>query len=404
MQALSLAVAAACAARRCAFAFTAGRYTVAPAAPPASTVEPSFLVVVACWNESEQVSALLASVAQARYPSHRVSVLVVDDASQEGDARRLREVCGAHGASLVRHEERSGKGHAIRRAIDRHGCDADIVLVMDVDHRLDPAALLRLRDYFADATVGAVALKHAVRNGDRTAVSRYCELEAIVNEDVTARAKDAMGLPVMLGGVWALRGDLLCLYDPPPGAVIDDVELSARLHRDGHRIRYAGDAVTSQEVPETLPGFLSQHLRWSGAFYRTSEANIRTATSGGRRPSFASTADLVLTMLGYVDRPALLVAAAVAIAGGKGRRSTAAVTVLTLVGAASEIATAARIQRWPAARLRRALSSLRLLPVDVAAGSAGLVLTLLGRRIAWTPPRRRQLPVGVEASSLSSFW
>jgi maltose/moltooligosaccharide transporter len=68
-----------------------------------------------------------------RVREHVDSVVLVDDGSDERVARRLDALAAEFELELVRLEQRSGKGSAVRAGIDRARARADAVLVIDAD-------------------------------------------------------------------------------------------------------------------------------------------------------------------------------------------------------------------------------------------------------------------------------
>jgi glycosyltransferase involved in cell wall biosynthesis len=99
----------------------------------------NFSIVIPCYNDRENVEALLASL---RLPDAGWEVLVVDDCSPEGPPTLLETLP----ARLIRLDRNSGPAAARNRGVRESTgdvvvfCDADIILAAD--------ALVRLRPYF----------------------------------------------------------------------------------------------------------------------------------------------------------------------------------------------------------------------------------------------------------------
>lgn len=94
--------------------------------------------MIPTYNERENVGPLLAAIGALAIPG--LSALVVDDASPDGTAERVRALAAAHPFAdvLVRRGPR-GRGHAGREgylaALER---GADVVIEMDADLSHDP--------------------------------------------------------------------------------------------------------------------------------------------------------------------------------------------------------------------------------------------------------------------------
>lgn len=112
---------------------------------------PSVSITIPVFNEAGQMDELLESVLRLDYPSDRLQILVVSDASDDGTDERVKAY--AHrGVELLRMPTRGGKtaGENAARALLR----GEIVVNTDASIRIDPAALKPMIARFADPTVG----------------------------------------------------------------------------------------------------------------------------------------------------------------------------------------------------------------------------------------------------------
>ncbi|MEN8184248.1 MAG: glycosyltransferase family 2 protein [Myxococcota bacterium] len=92
-------------------------------------------VVIPAYNEEATVEQLLLRVRQAPFAKE---ILVVDDASTDGTAKRVRAVAEhAPEVRLLEHRENRGKGAALRTAFAE--VSGDVVIVQDADLEYDPA-------------------------------------------------------------------------------------------------------------------------------------------------------------------------------------------------------------------------------------------------------------------------
>jgi len=90
-------------------------------------------VVIPAFEEAERLGRLLPAL-----PADLVDrVVVVDDASADATA----DVARRHGACVIRHEQRTGPGPAIRDGLERLRSEgsADVVVVMAANGKHDPA-------------------------------------------------------------------------------------------------------------------------------------------------------------------------------------------------------------------------------------------------------------------------
>ncbi|MBK8978106.1 MAG: glycosyltransferase [Planctomycetes bacterium] len=89
-------------------------------------------IVIPCRNEAARIGATLAAVRDwAGTHLTACEILVVDDGSTDDTAAVVRRTCG-DAVTVVRLDENRGKGHAIRRGVER--ASLPLVLFLDADH------------------------------------------------------------------------------------------------------------------------------------------------------------------------------------------------------------------------------------------------------------------------------
>ncbi len=360
--------------RRVAIVLAGARYELPPEGSRDGVVPIS--VVCSCRNEAANVPRLVEGIRALDYPSLRV--IVVDDGSSDGTGDLLADAARGTNWTFIRFDGRGlGKSRVLQRVSSRSASPEGIVVVLDADHVVEPGALHRVLDYFADPSVAAVTFRHRARNRETSAVTRYCALEGAVTEQVTARGQDVLRVVPNLAGVWAARWSSFDLYLPHHA---DDAVFSLRLVGSGSRVRYAADITTTQHVPERVRTYVGQHARWSSGLLRS--IAVRTGDPLGRRPM--AFVDSLLARAGYVERPlvACYVLAAAPLVTSYGW--TILLPVPMWAGSvALQIAVALRRDRYSFRESMRTLLSLYLVPVDVATVVYGLIQAVRRRPDAW---------------------
>jgi dolichol-phosphate mannosyltransferase len=105
----------------------------------------AFSVVIAVYNEAENVDAVAAEVLAKLRDARRFELIFVDDGSTDETAARLHALRLAHPEiRLLRHERRSGKTAALVTGIG--ASRADWIVTMDGDGQNDPADLVPMID------------------------------------------------------------------------------------------------------------------------------------------------------------------------------------------------------------------------------------------------------------------
>jgi len=113
---------------------TAPRHLTAP------TQDYLLSVLVPVYNEKQTILEIIERVRAVEIPKE---IVIVDDGSTDGTRELLREKVEGYfpDVKVFYHETNSGKGAAVRTAIEQ--CTGDYVLIQDADLEYDP------REYFA---------------------------------------------------------------------------------------------------------------------------------------------------------------------------------------------------------------------------------------------------------------
>jgi cellulose synthase/poly-beta-1,6-N-acetylglucosamine synthase-like glycosyltransferase len=271
---------------------------------------PQVFLIIPCRNEANVIGRLLESLDHMTYPKSKLSILIVDDQSFDRSAAVVSEWIGrARGATRVRLLEADpqgllGKTGVLRKSLQHLG-EAEIIWVIDADHRPTPNALEAAVAHFADPAVGAVSWRNVVENATHNAVTSYCALEQAIHQEVTVAAKGRLQLAPPLRGVWCARRQLL-ERAPPESAGADDADFTLSIYERGYTIKYEEGAVTTHLVPNGWGEFFHQRVRWNRGFHQTSRRHF-LSTLGAWRLPLSLRIELLLFASGYLDRLLLLV-------------------------------------------------------------------------------------------------
>lgn len=105
---------------------------------PAPVGLTDFSVVIPCFNEAENIMTLVTEVVRA-CTGASFEILVVDDASTDDTARRVRAALPAHGGllRLVQHRQNAGQSAGVCSGVD--AARGRVVVTLDGDGQNDPA-------------------------------------------------------------------------------------------------------------------------------------------------------------------------------------------------------------------------------------------------------------------------
>ncbi len=275
--------------------------------PPANAAFRDVLLLVPCRDEAAMMAGLGDALAQLDYPDEHLRIVLIDDGSQDGTRAAMEQLARRDRRVRILGLERNvGKARALNAALARYPF-GEIIYVLDADHRPRPDALRALVRYFAPGDVAGVSGRTLPLNGLASPSAYYSAVESYVHQMVTMRAKDRLDLaPALLGSNCAYRRRALeAVGNFRAGAFLEDAELTMRLSLAGYRLRFAEDAVTFYQVPETRAAYLKQHARWGRGFNEIAR-EYAPLVLRARRLRPALRLELLLFVSGYLDRLAML--------------------------------------------------------------------------------------------------
>jgi len=225
---------------------------------------PAFSVIVPAKNEERVLPRLLDALLKQNYPEDRFEVIVVEDGSTDWTAHiceQYRRTTGER-IRIIHGEKSNGKASALNRAL--WAAKGDILAFFDADSIPEPDVLLNAARQFQDESVQALQGRILTANSDVNMLTKFISYEDAVWCDGYLMGKDALGLFVHLRGSceFIRRRTLENLGGWNENHLSEDMELSARLVREGHRIKYASDVRSWQESPEGLKQMFHQRIRW----------------------------------------------------------------------------------------------------------------------------------------------
>jgi cellulose synthase/poly-beta-1,6-N-acetylglucosamine synthase-like glycosyltransferase/peptidoglycan/xylan/chitin deacetylase (PgdA/CDA1 family) len=282
----------------CAYAVGHARRRRKPGWSWGDPVDEPVSVIVPAWNEREGIVATVKSLVAS---DHDVEVVVVDDASTDGTAAAVVQL-KLPGVRVAR-VPKGGKAAALNTgiALSRH----PIIVMLDADTVVEPEAIHRLVQPFADPTVGAVAGN--VKVGNRSSmVTRWQHIEYVIGFNLDRRLYERFDcIPTVPGALGAFRR---IAVDAAGGitdeTLAEDTDLTIAVHRAGWRVVYVDDARSWTEAPATIGQLWRQRYRWS---YGTMQAlwKHRTGLRDRGRPGRFGRRGLPLLALFTVVLPLL---------------------------------------------------------------------------------------------------
>lgn len=233
--------------------------------PPARELPqslPGISILVAAYNEADNILGTLESIDRQRYPGP-LQVIVVDDGSTDATAQRLAEVRYAW-LEVIHLSPNGGKSHALNVALAR--AEHALTITVDADSYLYRNALRNLVARYLSDPPGTAAVAGAVlvRNSRENFVTRAQEWDYFHGIAAIKRLQSLYQGTLVAQGAFSLyETRLLRQVGGWPHCVGEDIVLTWDLLERGYRVGFAENACLFTNAPNTWRQFIRQRQRWS---------------------------------------------------------------------------------------------------------------------------------------------
>ena len=357
---------------------------------------PNVLILVPCREEVTMLPEMCQSLSQLDYPSEKLQIVLIDDGSIDGTGQVMEQQTASrprwHALKLA---SNLGKAQALNTALARFPF-GEIIYMFDADHRPNADTIRRAARYFYAPQVAAATGFTKVLNPVASPSAFYSTVESYVNQLVTMRAKDRLGLaPALLGSNCAYRREpLIACGGFRDGALSEDSDLTVTFYKAGYRVRFMEDAVSYQQVPQSTNGYLKQHIRWGRGLNDVARVHSLNLLSD-RTLDLALRLELLLFTAGYLDR--LILMSAVLLVGFSYLLGNGLVILLWIILFSLAMPLVQIIVLFWKERMNTAMwLRLPLIPLffllDIFAAFRSMLDTLLNQPRYWTKTQREEIP------------
>jgi 1,2-diacylglycerol 3-beta-glucosyltransferase len=273
-------------------------------APPRSSRQLRFDVIVPAHNEVQGIAGTIANLRQIDWPRDRYRILVIADNCTDETA----PVAAAAGAIVLeRHDpNRRGKGYALQLAFQRSREEqwADAVAIVDADAEVSP----NLLEAFASRLehgANAVQAHYGVLNASAAWRTRLLAVAMAAYHIVRSRARERQQLSSgICGNGWCITHALLQKVGYNAFSLTEDMEFGIDLGLAGHRVYYAGEAHASQAMITDGRAARKQRQRWEHGRFQLIRSRtlplLRAALKQRSAVCFDLALDLIVLPLTYV--------------------------------------------------------------------------------------------------------
>lgn len=251
-------------------------------APKDRGLEPRVAIVMPGFNEEGAIAASLRSLLALDYPPEKLELVAVNDGSTDRTLAEMHAVAEEAGGrvTVIDFPENRGKRAAMAAGI--RATDAEILAFVDSDSVLEPNALSKLVQGFADERVGAVCGHAEVLNASGSNSTWLTKMQAVryfVAFKVCKAAESIFNAVTCCSGCFSAyrRSAILPRLEwwetqtflGRPSTFGDDRSLTNCVLRDW-KVIYHAEAVSHTIVPDGFRQFMKQQTRWKRSWTRES--------------------------------------------------------------------------------------------------------------------------------------
>lgn len=225
---------------------------------------PDITILVAAYNEGENILSTLESIDRQRYPGY-MTTIVVNDGSSDDTLAKIRSVEDEYDwLQVIDIQPNGGKAKALNTALD--AVTTELVITIDGDSYLYKDALINLVERYLSDPKGTAAVAGAVlvRNSRKNLVTKVQEWDYFHGIAAIKRLQSLFqGTLVAQGAFSIYKTAVLRDVDGWPDCVGEDIVLTWAILKEGYRVGYAEDACLFTNAPDTWTQFFKQRQRWS---------------------------------------------------------------------------------------------------------------------------------------------
>lgn len=224
--------------------------------------KPFVSVLIPAHNEDSVISATIENVLKMDYENFEV--IVIDDRSSDNTAQVIRELENKYEkvTAMVRPLDAfPGKSAVLNDAMKI--AKGEAILVFDADARVDADFLSKMIPHLEPEDVGACQARKVVSNKDVNFLTR-CQNNEMTLDTHFQTGRDAIKGAVELRGNGELikRKAIEDIGGWNNETIVDDLDMSTRLHLKGWDVRFISDTNVYEESIVYLVPLFKQRRRW----------------------------------------------------------------------------------------------------------------------------------------------
>jgi len=222
---------------------------------------PKVSIVIPMFNEGEMAVQAIRCARNQTYPGP-VEIIVMDDGSHDDTFEIIKSETLRHNNIIGVKQVNRGKPSALNSCVK--AATGEIIVSTDGDSYMDEQAVEKIVERFlADPEVGAVAGFITVSNEEESWITRFSQIEYVVEQILFRGCQSFTGDVVICpGAIFAARRQLLIDNPSSHRTIVEDCDQTCLIRESGWKVVFAPDATSETKAPATMKGWINQRLRW----------------------------------------------------------------------------------------------------------------------------------------------
>lgn len=224
--------------------------------------KPFVTVIIPAHNEETVITNTVENILQMNYENF--DLIVIDDRSSDNTASVIKDLEQKYEkvTALIRSKDAfPGKSAVLNDAFKI--AKGEAILVFDADATVEPDFLCKLIPYLEPKDVGAVQARKVIRNKNQNLLTR-CQNNEYTMDTHFQVGRDSVKGAVELRGNGELikRQAIEDINGWNNYTIVDDLDMSTRLHIKGWDVRFCPEAIVYEEGISYIRPLYRQRRRW----------------------------------------------------------------------------------------------------------------------------------------------
>ncbi len=224
--------------------------------------KPFVSILIPAHNEESVITATIENILKLDYENFEI--IVIDDRSTDNTASIIKSLEQKYEkvTALIRTPDAfPGKSAVLNDAFKL--AKGEAILVFDADATVDPDFLTKMIPHLEPKDVGAVQARKVIRNKNQNLLTRCQNNEYTMDAHFQVSRDSVKGAVELRGnGELIKRQAIESINGWNNYTIVDDLDMSTRLHIKGWDIRFCLDAVVYEEGISYIKPLFRQRRRW----------------------------------------------------------------------------------------------------------------------------------------------